>query len=103
MSATKSDVVRFHARAYRPDTMVVAVVGDVTVEETRAAVTARLGDWRARGPRGALPGPAPVKSVARAETVQRDLTQATVLLGEASIPRSHPDHYPLLLAAHVRQ
>jgi zinc protease len=99
---TRADVVRFHARAYRPDTMVVAVVGDVTVEETRAAVTARLGDWRAQGPRGALPGPAPVKkSVARAETVQRDLTQATVLLGEASIPRAHPDHYPLLLAAHV--
>ena len=98
---TRADVVRFHARAYRPDTTVVAVVGDVTVEEARGAVTARLGDWRAGGPRGAFPGPAPARSVARAGTVPRDLSQATVLLGQASIARSHPDHYPLLLAAHV--
>jgi zinc protease len=98
---SRDDVVRFHARAYRPPATVVAVVGDVTVDEARQAIAARLGDWRVTGPRpGALP---PVKAVlrARTETVSRDLTQATVLLGQASVGRGHPDYYPLLVGSYL--
>jgi zinc protease len=98
---TRADCVRFHARHYRPDRTVVAVVGDVTAEEARAAVTARLGDWRGSGSPAPVPRPAPVAGVARTETVPRELTQATVLLGQATIARQDPDYYPLLLAAYV--
>jgi len=97
----RDDVTRFHARAYRPERTIVAVVGDVTAEVARRAITSRFGDWRVSGPRPEAPPPIRAVSRARTETISRDLAQATVLLGQASIPRRHPDYYPLLVGAYV--
>jgi zinc protease len=33
--------------------------------------------------------------------VQRSLTQATILLGQATVTRGHPDFYPLLVASQI--
>jgi zinc protease len=38
---------------------------------------------------------------ARTEVVQRDLTQATVFVGQATVTRPHPDHYPLVVASQI--
>jgi len=98
---TRDDVVAFYRAAYRPESTIVAVAGDVTVAEVRAELAVRLGGWTVAAPAPASPGPAPVGAPARTELVQRDLTQATALLGLATVTRPHPDHYPLLLAGHV--
>lgn len=98
---TRDDVAAFYAAHYRPDTTVVAVVGDVTVAEVRMALTARFGAWQA--PQWSVPalGAATLGTPAKTQTVQRELTQATVYLGKATITRPHPDYYPLVVAAHV--
>jgi zinc protease len=98
---SREDVVAFHAAAYRPETTVVAAVGAVTPAEAQAALTARLGRWSAGQPAPGPPGAAPLGAPPGVETVQRDLTQATVLVGRAGVPRDHPDHYPLVVASHV--
>jgi zinc protease len=98
---TRDDVAAFYGAAYRPDSMVVAVVGDVTVAEVRAALTARLGGWRP-GPAGVTPpGGVTFGTPARTEMVKRDLTQATVYLGQATVTRPHPDYYPLAVGSHI--
>lgn len=98
---TRDDVAAFYATHYRPDTTVVAVVGDVTAAEVRAVLTARFGGWTA--PRRSVPmlGSVALGTPARTETVQRDLTQATVLLGKATITRPHSDYYPLVVGSHI--
>jgi len=98
---TREDIVAFHAATYRPEATIVAVVGDITVAQVRAELTARFGGWAV--PRGGVssPGPAPLGTPARTETVQRELTQATVLLGQATVTRAHTDYYPLVVASHV--
>lgn len=98
---TRDDVAAFYAAHYRPDTTVVAVVGDVTVADVRKALTARFGGWTA--PRQGVPvlGAAALGTPAKTETVQRELTQASVYLGKATITRPHPDYYPLVVATHV--
>jgi len=79
---TRDDVVRFHSQYMRPDSTIIAVVGAITVEEARREIGARFGGWRrpstpaARVPVATPPGPPP-----RDETVKRELTQATILLG----------------------
>jgi len=98
---TRDDVAAFYRTAYRPETTVVAVVGDVTVGEVRDALTARLGGWRSPEPPPSAPGMATLGAPARTEMVQRDLTQATVFIGQATITRPHPDHYPLVVASQV--
>jgi zinc protease len=62
---------------------------------------ARLGDWPAAPPRRTPPGPVAFGTPARTEMVQRDLTQATVMLGQATVTWPHPDYYALVVAAHV--
>jgi zinc protease len=100
-AVSRDDVVAFHRVAYRPERTVVAVAGDVTVPEVRAALAARLGGWSAPGPAPVVPGPAELGLPARTETIERDLTQATIMLGQATVTRTHPDFYPLLVASQV--
>jgi zinc protease len=98
---TRDDVVRFYGRHARPDTTIIAVVGAVTVDEARREILARFGAWpRPTTPAGtvplAAPGPAP-----RTESIKRELTQTTVLLGRQAITQRDPDYFPLTVASYI--
>jgi zinc protease len=98
---TRDDVVRFYGGHARPDTTIIALVGAVTVDEARREILARFGSWaRPTTPPGSVPfaaaGPAP-----RTETIKRDLTQTTVLLGRQAITQRDPDYFPLTVASYI--
>ena len=98
---TREDVQGFWRAHARPDTTVIAVVGQVTVAEARREILARLGGWPrpAAAPATvpeATPGPAP-----REETIPRELTQATIMFGRQAIRQTSPDYFPLVVAAYV--
>ncbi len=98
---TRDDVLAFYRGAVRPDTTIIAVVGDVTVDEARREVLARLGGWaRPSTP----PPPAPAEAGAappNTETITKELTQATIMLGRPAIRQTDPDYFPLAVAAYV--
>ena len=98
---TREDVSVFYAARYRPETTVVSVVGDVTAGEVRTALGTRLGAWAVPPAAATTPAMAPLGAPARTELVQRELTQASVFLGEATVTRPHPDYYPLVLAGQI--
>lgn len=98
---TRDDVVAFHRAAYRPERAIVAVAGDVTGAAVRMELEARLGGWSPAGPAPAAPGPVALWAPSRTDGVQRNLTQATILLGQATVTREHPDFYPLLIASQI--
>ena len=98
---TRQRVQEFHGRHVRPDNMMIAVVGAITVAEARAEITGRFGDWKApetplpavpRASGGAPPG---------ARTIKRELTQATVYLGRQAIRQDNPEYYPLAVASYI--
>ena len=98
---TREQVVAFHRAHYRPDDAVVAVAGDVTLAEARRAVLARLGAWAPpAAPRASVPMAAARPPVA-SRALERELTQATVLLGAPAVRQDHPDYFPLLVASQV--
>jgi zinc protease len=98
---TRDQVVRFHRERYRPDTATVSVVGDVTVDEAREALRRRLGGWTSPAePQMAIPQ-APAAPPVVSETVNRDLTQATVYLGRPGLRQDHPDYFPLLVGNYI--
>ena len=98
---TRDDVVAFYRGHVRPDTTIVAVVGDVTVDEARREVLARFGGWTR--PRTPAPAPPPRATPApsRTETITKDLTQATIMLGRQAIRQVDPDYFPLAVASYV--
>jgi zinc protease len=94
-------IVEFYRKHFRPDAIIVALVGAVTVVEAREAILARFGDW----PRPESPAPAvsasPPAPADRTEAIPRELTQATVFLGRVAIRPDHPDYVALIVANYI--
>ncbi len=94
-------VLDFYRRHFRPDAMIVALVGAVTVSEARQAILARFGNWeRPDAPTPAVSAPPPTPSD-RTKTIERELTQATVYLGRPAIRQNDPDYFALVVADYV--
>ncbi|MGH7266422.1 MAG: M16 family metallopeptidase [Candidatus Rokuibacteriota bacterium] len=95
-ATTRDDLVGFYRRQYGPDRAILVVVGDVTADRVRAAVTARLGGW-ARNPRAT---PLAVPDVPLAGGPERigirvpDKSQTAIIWGHAGgLKRSDADFY----------
>jgi zinc protease len=98
---TREQVVAFHRENYRPDGAIIAVVGDVTRDEVRREVMARLGAWSGpTSPRPLIP-PAPASPPVESRRIERELTQATVLLARPGIRQDHPDYLSLVVANYI--
>jgi len=98
---TRDDVVRFHRGYVRPDTTIIAVVGAVTVDEARREIVARFGGWKppAEPPptvSSVTPGATP-----QTQVIEKELTQATILLGRQAIRQTDPDYFPLTVGSYV--
>ncbi|HTG01455.1 MAG TPA: pitrilysin family protein [Nitrospirota bacterium] len=90
---TRGDIVAFHAERYRPDSAVIAVVGDVTEKEIVSLLREYFASWK-KGAQ-ALPPAAPLPTVDKRELrkIDKDITQATIIMGEVAISRENPDFY----------
>ena len=96
----RDDLVDFHSRHYRPQEMILSVVGDVTRDEILKEIAKRFGAWpQGSGPRVSIPPPA--LAPPGQKLIHRELSQATVILGQRAIGRDHPDFYPLLVANYI--
>ena len=98
---TREQVVAFHRENYRPDAVLISVVGDVTRDEIRRELVARFGAWMApASPRPAIPQ-APASPPAEGRRIERKLTQATVSLARPGIRQDHPDYFPLVVGNYI--
>jgi zinc protease len=90
---TRRDLVEFHRNYYRPNNTVLSVVGDLTPEEAQEWVAKIFGAWAAAPlPANKLPAIPPLNQ--RQEVViDKDITQANIILGNLGITRNNPDFY----------
>lgn len=89
---TRDDLVAFHRAHYAPNNTVLAVVGDVGVDEAVEAVSRAFGDWsaRARPPAPAAKLPEPSR---RLVIVDRpDAAQTEIRVGQLGVPRKAGDY-----------
>ncbi len=98
---TRDDVVRFHGAHVRPDTTIIAVVGDITVDDARRQIAARFGGWKSPAEPPATVPPVAPGAAPRSEAIEKELTQATLLFGRQAIRQTDPDYFPLSVASYV--
>lgn len=93
---TRADVQAFYGRSYRPENTIIAVAGDISLAEAKAALEKRLGSWGrgTAGPPPARPAAPPV-TARTVKTIQKGLTQANVALGHLGVARNNPDYYAI--------
>ncbi len=97
----RDDIVDFYSTYYRPNNAIMAVVGDITIDETRALLKQFLSKWKSKD----IP-PRRSYSVKRQKEIKiikidRDLTQANIVLGHLCVKRSDPDYYRLQVMNYI--
>ena len=90
---TPKDLAEFHRTYYRPNNTVLSLVGDLTQAEAGQAVSKTFGSWAAAPiPALKLP-PIPPLSQRQAVVIDKDISQANIILGSLGINRQNPDFY----------
>jgi len=102
-SIMRRDVTHFYQRHYRPDTTVLALVGDFDPAQVRSLLEASLGKWQAKGKPPSLRFPTvPLpKSVKRLNPDLPGKSQSVSYLGYQGISRQDPRYYAALLLNQV--
>ncbi len=97
---TPADIKQFHATYYRPNNTIIAVAGEITQDQIISLLASHFADWKA----AALPDfswPDPPARQAQQVNLNKEVTQANIMIGHAGIARSHPDYYAALVMNHI--
>jgi zinc protease len=90
---TREDLIKFHAEYFVPNNAIFSVSGDLTADELDALIERYLSAWKGTEPAGkSIPKPdkGDTKKVIK---IDKDLTQANIMLGNPGISRDDPDYY----------
>ena len=90
----------FFSRYYRPNRTIMSVVGDVSEQEISAALNQVFKNWT-KGEASRPPAPPAQADIARILRVNKDLTQANIILGHGGVPRSHADYYAIQVMNYI--
>jgi len=99
-SITRETLDRFYKNYYHPNHCILAVAGDMTLEEVKINLVPRLEKW----PKGKI-SEAPFQNVftkgPKTVKIDRMLTQASIILGHAGVRRDNPDFYALTVMNYI--
>ena len=90
----------FYERYYRPNRTILSVVGDISHQEIAQALNQVFRSWAKGEP--ATP-PVPLSKAGSAETIRvnKDLTQANIILGHEGVGRENPDYYAIQVMNYI--
>lgn len=101
---TREDAFDFHRAYYKPDRTIIAVVGDITVEETRQLHSKFFSSWETDDSQNP-PSPAAFQRESHEKKkitkIDRDLTQATIILGHDGIARDNPEYFAVSVMNYI--
>jgi len=97
----REDLIRFYADYFLPNNSILSVVGDLTEGELNSLINRYLSDWK----RADLP-PVAAKGLNEKRTkkivkIDKDITQANVILGHIGISRDNPDYYAVSVMNYI--
>ncbi len=95
----RQDVIAFKTKHYRPDTMVLVLVGDFEVESVRSLVESKFADWEVSGepPLFKYPTVSLPEKIVSVNRVLAGKAQVVTYMGHSSINRYNPLFYAVLV------
>jgi len=89
----RDDLVMFNSEFFLPNNAILSIAGDLTSDELDSVMKKYLGDWKKADlpliPRADIEG----KKAKSTIKIDRDLTQANIIMGHLGISRDNPDYY----------
>jgi predicted Zn-dependent peptidase/outer membrane lipoprotein-sorting protein len=98
---TRDDLVAFHDNYFAPNNSLLAIVGDVTIEEAMGVTERVFGSWSRREvePLRPVDPPSPTRRLVIID--KPDAVQTEIRVGHLGVPRRHRDFMALELAIKV--
>jgi len=97
----RDDLVDFHEQYYLPNNSIMAVVGDITADEVKQQIDKYFKLWRS----SQIAAPSLRTPVMQKErkfiSIDKDLTQANIILGHLGVSRDNPDYYSLSVMNYI--
>ena len=90
----------FYGRYYRPNRTILSVVGDISQQEITHALNQAFRSWNQGEPGGKplIPSNLGAPQMIR---VNKDLTQANIILGHQGVGRENPDYYAVQVMNYI--
>jgi zinc protease len=96
----RAALVDYYEKNIRPEHAILAVVGDVSEKEIAGKLTSAFQPWQKRT--AGKPAPAvPTPGAPTIIKVNKQLTQANIILGHAGVTRTHPDYYAIQVMNYI--
>ena len=96
----RKSVTQFYRDYYHPGQAILAVTGDLTLKEVKTKLLPRLNKWapgktlKESGEPGFAEGPKRI-------TVNRQISQANIIIGHGGVSRDNPDYYALSVMNYI--
>jgi len=97
----REDLLRFHSEYFLPNNTIFSVVGDISEEELNSLIKRYLNDWKKVDfPLETAQG-ITEKKMKKVVKIDKDLTQANIILGHIGISRDNPDYYAVSVMNYI--
>lgn len=96
----RGNAVRFYERYYRPNRAILAVVGDVSQQEIATGLEKAFQGWQ-EGDSSKEATPSPATGPAEFIPLNKNITQANIIIGHEGVPRDNPDYYAIQVMSYI--
>jgi len=97
----RDDLEAFHNAYYTPDNSIMSVVGDITSDEVKALLEKHFSAWRSKGIKLLFLPEMPDVKKRHTVIIDKELTQANIILGHLGVSRSDPDYYAVSVMNYI--
>jgi zinc protease len=97
----RDDLIAFYSKYFLPNKSFLSVVGDLTPEELDTLIKKYLGDWKKSDIPSEVIKKVNEKNKKTTIKIEKDLTQANIILGNLGISRKNPDYYAVSVMNYI--
>lgn len=98
---SREDLIEFHARYFVPNNAILSVVGDISFDELSSLIRKFFNNWKP----GKLFERKPVQpkedKKKKVIKIEKDTTQASIIMGHLGISRNNPDYYAVSVMNYI--
>lgn len=101
---TRQDLADFYKSNYRPDNALLTVAGDISKAELDTLIDRHFKGWQSVGIAALSTHKAPEnmqRHTPKVVVIDKDITQANIILGHAGIAREDPDYYAVSVMNYI--
>jgi zinc protease len=97
----REDLIKFFSDYFLPNNSILSIAGNLTGEELNALVERYLDNWTRADLPLMVPKVFDEKNTTRVKKIDKDLTQANIILGHIGISRNDPDYYAVSVMNYI--